>query len=100
MLRSDLALRLAYLNPHLSEEQAAAVVAIIFKQISEALTVGNRVELRGLGTFAVKSREARTARNPKTGVVVTVADKRVVTFKPGKTMKARLINPEPRRSCA
>ena len=56
----------------------------------EALRRGDRVELRGFGTFSVKIREARQGRNPCTGVVVAVAKKAIPAFKTGKEMRARL----------
>ena len=56
----------------------------------EALRRGDRVELRGFGTFSVRLREARQGRNPKTGAVVAVGKKAVPAFKTGKEMRARL----------
>ena len=56
----------------------------------EALRRGDRIELRGFGTFSVKLRGAHQGRNPKTGAAVTVAKKAVPYFKSGKEMRARL----------
>ena len=95
MVRSELVARVANLEPRLSPEQAEAVVSTILNRIFDALMAGERVELRGLGAFTVKSRAARTARNPKTGEAVSLSDKRVISFKPGKTMRARLIASTP-----
>ena len=97
MVKSELILRIAERNPRLYEKDVQAVVNAILDRITDAFVAGERVELRGLGTFAVKSRDARPARNPKTGAVVALADKRVVAFKPAKAMKARLIDPEAHR---
>ena len=90
MIKSELILRIAEQNPHLYERDVEALVNTILNRISDALVAGDRVELRGFGAFAVKARGARTGRNPKTGEAVPVADKRVLTFKTGKGMQARL----------
>lgn len=90
MLRSDLVARIADLNPHLSPQQAEAVVSAILNRISDALVAGDRVEVRGFGAFTVKLRAARKGVNPRTGAAVMVADKRKLTFKPGKAMQTRL----------
>lgn len=90
MLKSELVLRIADLNSHLYEKDVEAIVNAILSRITDALVAGDRVELRGLGAFTVKTREARMGRNPKTGATVPVEDKRVPTFKTGKTMQARL----------
>jgi integration host factor subunit beta len=55
--------------------------------ISEALTEGQRLEIRNFGVFEVKSRDPRVGRNPRTGEEVPIAEKRVATFKPGKALK-------------
>ena len=90
MVKSELILRIAAQHPHLYQKEVEAVVNTILSQISDALVAGDRVELRGLGAFTVKTCEARMGRNPKTGAAVPVEDKRVPTFKTGKTMQARL----------
>lgn len=90
MLKSELILRIAEQIPHLYEKDVEALVNAILDRITDALIAGDRVELRGLGAFTVKTREARMGRNPKTGAVVPVEDKRIPTFKTGKTMQARL----------
>lgn len=90
MLKSELILRIAEQNPHLYERDVEAVVNAILNRISDALVAADRVQLRGFGAFGVKARAARTGRNPKTGESVPVADKRILTFKTGKGMNARL----------
>ncbi|WP_264051626.1 integration host factor subunit beta [Methylobacterium flocculans] len=90
MIKSELILRIAEQNPHLYERDVEALVNTILGRISDALVAGDRVELRGFGAFSAKSRGARIGRNPKTGEAVSVADKRVLTFKTGKGMQARL----------
>ena len=61
-----------------------------FDALIEALVREGRIELRNFGVFQIKKREARVARNPRTGERVTVPAKSVVTFKPGKAMEARV----------
>jgi integration host factor subunit beta len=66
------------------------IVATIFDQITTALARGERVELRGFGAFAVKQRNARIGRNPRTGEVVPVEEKAVPFFRVGKELRGRL----------
>jgi len=61
-----------------------------FDALIETLVRDGRIELRNFGVFQIKRREARVARNPRTGERVTVLAKSVVTFKPGKEMEARV----------
>ena len=61
-----------------------------FDALIEALVRERKIELRNFGVFKIKRREARVARNPRTGARVTVPAKSVVTFKPGKEMEARV----------
>ena len=61
-----------------------------FDALIDALVREGRIELRNFGVFQIKKREARVARNPRTGERVTVPAKSVVTFKPGKEMEARV----------
>jgi integration host factor subunit beta len=90
MIKSELAQKLAEQNPHLYQRDIENVVNAILGTITAALARGDRVELRGFGTFGVKSRGARTGRNPKTGDLVEVAEKAVPVFKTGKEMRHRL----------
>lgn len=91
MNKSDLILevaRLAGIDRRVSE----AVVTAVFEQITEALAKGDRVELRGLGTFEVRRRPARVGRNPKTGASVHVPARKVPFFRMGKELRA-ILNP-------
>jgi integration host factor subunit beta len=67
-----------------------SVVSAIFDTITEQLSHGGRVELRGFGAFSTRQRDARVGRNPRTGESVDVDAKRVPYFKPGKEMRERL----------
>jgi integration host factor subunit beta len=75
---------------HCSLVQAEIVVNTILKSTQVALMQGDRVELRGFGTFEVRSYESYTGRNPKTGEPVAVEAKRAPFFKAGKELKERL----------
>ena len=93
MIRSDLVLRLAAQNPHLYERDCVAVIDAILGRITEALLAGDRVEIRGFGSFSVKERPARAGRNPRTGAPVSVSAKGALVFKAGKEMRER-VNPQ------
>ena len=69
------------------------VVNAIVDEITAAMARGDRVELRGFGTFAVKTRPARTACNPRTGALVEVRQKRFPFFRTGKEMRERVNSP-------
>jgi integration host factor subunit beta len=90
VIRSELVAKIAAANPHLYQRDVESVVNAILDAITEALARGDRVELRGFGAFAVKSRPARVGRNPRTGESVSVCEKMVPMFKSGKEMRARL----------
>ncbi len=90
MVKSELILRLAELNPHLYQRDIERIVSTVFDEISEALARGDRVELRGFGAFSVKRRAARIARNPRTGAAVNVDEKHVPFFKTGKELRLSL----------
>ncbi len=90
MIKSELVSSLAAENPDLSHKEVEQVVAVILERIAEALESGGRVELRGFGAFSVRTRAARSGRNPKTGAAVTVPVKRVPFFKSGKELRTRL----------
>lgn len=90
MIKSELIQRIAEDNPHLYQRDVERIVSTVFDEIAEALTRGDRVELRGFGAFSVKHRDARIGRNPRTGESVPVPDKHVPFFKTGKDLRERL----------
>lgn len=90
MTKSELVLRLAEAHPHLFQRDVERVVTTVFDEISDALVRGERVELRGFGAFSVKSRDARSARNPRTGAGVAVPEKTLPFFKTGKKLRDRV----------
>jgi integration host factor subunit beta len=75
----------------LTKKDAERLVEIVFESIIETLNKGEKIELRGFGSFRVRERGARRGRNPKTGDPVNIPAKRVPYFKPGKELK-ELIN--------
>src|SRR5262245_24629957 len=77
----------------LSKKHSEIIVETVFKTIIDALHRGEKIELRGFGSFRLRQRESRKGRNPKTGDKVDVPPKRVPYFKPGKELKD-LINRE------
>lgn len=90
MIKSELIQRIARRNGHLYQRDVETIVSTILDEITAALARGDRVELRGFGAFSVKTRDARTGRNPRTGAQVSVQEKCVPFFKTGKEMRERL----------
>ena len=90
MIKSELVQKITGQNPHLYQRDVYNIVNSLLNEIIAAIARDDRVELRGFGTFGVKHRPARTGRNPRTGVQVTVDKKRVAFFKTGKEMRERL----------
>ena len=68
------------------------IIESIFKYLSNALSEGRNIEIRGLGTFKVKKMPARNARNPKTGEKIALERRNTIHFKPSKELKARVNN--------
>jgi integration host factor subunit beta len=75
---------------NISKAEAAKVVQIFFDHMAEALSRGERVEIRGLCSFFVKDYKSYTGRNPKTGEKVIIKPKRLPFFKSGKELKERV----------
>jgi integration host factor subunit beta len=87
MTKSGLIEDVARQTPHISKKDTEVVVNTIFDSMIEALKEGDRIEIRGFGSFQVKVREAREGRNPKTGEPVHISAKRTPFFKVGKELK-------------
>ncbi len=90
MIKSELVQNIAERNPHLYQRDVEHIVNAVLEEIVEALSRGDRVELRGFGAFSVKHRPARIGRNPRTGEKVEVDEKYVPFFKTGKEMRERM----------
>ena len=90
MTRSELTILLAEHFPKLVQKDAEMAVAKILQAIHAALAEGNRVEIRGFGSFGLNYRPPCQARNPKTGAPVAVAGKWTPAFKAGKELRERV----------
>jgi integration host factor subunit beta len=90
MTKSELIQRIAEINPHLYHRDVERIVSTIFDEVGQALSRGDRVELRGFGAFSIKRRDARIGRNPRTGTAVAVTEKYIPFFKTGKQLRERL----------
>lgn len=86
MTKRELVIAVAERLGH-TQNEVANVVQATLDAITECLAEGQRLEIRNFGVFEVKKRDARVGRNPRTGVEVKIAEKRVATFKPGKALK-------------
>lgn len=93
MTKSELIERLALKNGILSQRDSETIVNIVFDSISEALNKGEKVEIRGFGSFTVRERDGREARNPKTGEIVRIPAKKTPFFKTGKELRERVNTP-------
>jgi integration host factor subunit beta len=78
----------------LTKKDAERLVEIVFESIIDTLNQGEKIELRGFGSFRVRERGARRGRNPKTGDPVSIPAKRVPYFKPGKELKELINDPD------
>ena len=92
MTKADLVEQIAD-DVELSKKDSEIVINTVFRCIIDALAEGDKVELRGFGSFRTRKRRSRVGRNPKTGDRVDVPDKKVPFFKPGKNLK-KLVNSE------
>jgi len=90
MTKSELISLLAAKQPQLDYRDVELAVKELLEQMSAALSSGNRIEVRGFGSFSLHYRPPRTGRNPKTGTAVQVPDKFVPHFKPGKELRERV----------
>jgi len=90
MTKSELVEKIMETNGFLNRKESETVVNIIFDSMAAALKEGDKVEIRGFGSFTVREREAREARNPKNGEVVTIPAKKTPFFKTGKELRERV----------
>jgi integration host factor subunit beta len=92
MNKSELVERLAE-RAKITKKRAEQVVNLVFDQMTQALKRGERIEIRGFGSFTSKSYDAYTGRNPRTGETIHVPAKRLPFFKVGKELKERVDYP-------
>lgn len=90
MTRAELIERLAQKHPELTLKDADLAVRLILNEMVRTLCKGNRVEVRGFGSFGLNLRPQRNGRNPKTGAKVMVSAKYAPHFKPGKELRDRV----------
>jgi integration host factor subunit alpha len=83
-----------YRKVGLSRAESARLVELVFKEITDCLERGEPVRLSSFGSFVVRSKGARTGRNPRTGIPVPIAPRRVMVFKASDTLKERLAGGE------
>jgi integration host factor subunit beta len=92
MTKSELIERIAEKQPQLAIKDIETAVKILLEQMSESLLGGDRIEIRGFGSFCLHYRAPRKGRNPKTGESVELTGKYVPHFKPGKQLRERVDN--------
>lgn len=90
MTKSELIEALAGQLPHLVYKDVELAVNCVIEQMSETLASGDRIEIRGFGSFSLHHRAPRMGRNPKTGEAVSLTAKYVPHFKPGKELRDRV----------
>lgn len=90
MTKSELIERLSGEQNHLSQSDVELAVRCILEQMSRALSEGERIEIRGFGSFSLHYRPPRMGRNPRTGESVALPGKYVPHFKPGKALRERV----------
>jgi integration host factor subunit beta len=90
MTKSELIARLAERFPQLVAKDADYAVKMLLDAMTDALAQGDRIEIRGFGSFALNYRPPRTGRNPKSGEKVQVPEKHVPHFKAGKELRERV----------
>lgn len=90
MTKSELISSLATRFPQLMVKDAEIIVKTILDSLTTALVEGQRIEIRGFGSFAVNVRSPRMGRNPRSGEKVMVQEKRVPHFKAGKELRERV----------
>ena len=96
MTKSELVIRLSKTYPHLYQRDLDAMVDTIFDTMSQTLIDGGRIELRGFGAFSVRKREARKARNPKSGQEVQIGERYPIYFRAGKDLRLRIVQSIPK----
>lgn len=90
LTRSEIIDLLAAAQPQLGYRDVELAVKGVLDRMTEALVAGERIEVRGFGSFSLRYRPSRVGRNPKTGATVSVPGKHVPHFKPGKELRERV----------
>ncbi|MDD2367438.1 MAG: integration host factor subunit beta [Desulfuromonadaceae bacterium] len=90
MTKSELIEKVVQSHTMLNPKTSEVLVNTVFDSIEEALKLGDKVEIRGFGSFTIRERLGREARNPKSGEVVRIQSKKTPFFKTGKELKERV----------
>jgi integration host factor subunit beta len=90
MTKSELIERLSAYQPHLDQADVELAVKTIIERMTRSLSTGDRIEIRGFGSFCLHFREPRIGRNPRSGESVALPGKYVPHFKPGKALRERV----------
>ena len=90
MTKSELIERISLEQKQLSPKDVELAVKMVIEYMANSLSLGERIEIRGFGSFSLHYREPRRGRNPKTGDAVDLSGKYVPYFKPGKEMRERV----------
>ena len=91
MTKSDLVQKLSVQVTALTKKECEVIVDTVFHNMKDALQRGEKIEIRGFGSFTVRVRRAKEGRNPKTGEKVSIPEKRIPFFKVGKELR-ELVN--------
>lgn len=91
MTKSDLVQKLSEKISTLTKKECEVIVDTVFQNMRDALHRGEKIEIRGFGSFTVRLRRAKEGRNPKTGEKVSIPEKRIPFFKVGKELR-ELVN--------
>jgi integration host factor subunit beta len=95
MTRSQLIEAIASKVANFSKRDVEIIMGTLFKSITESLARGEKIEIRGFGSFKVKHRDGRRGRNPKSGESIYIESKKVPFFKAGKELKERINKTRP-----
>ena len=87
MTKSDLVEKLSESLNNLTKKECEVIVDTVFLNMQDALHRGEKIEIRGFGSFTVRTRRAKEGRNPKTGEKVAIPEKRIPFFKVGKELR-------------
>ena len=90
MKKSNLITKLNAKYPTLKPTDIEKIINIFFDKITKSLNIDKKIEIRGFGTFKIKTNKSRQARNPKTGSIINVLEKKSVHFKTGKILNKKI----------
>ncbi|HOE78874.1 MAG TPA: HU family DNA-binding protein [Smithellaceae bacterium] len=90
MTKSELIKKVQARFPIFDQGDITLVVKTVFDSMTHALKMGEKIEIRGFGTFTARQRKARLARNPKTGATVELSDRKNPFFKPAKDLRQKV----------